>query len=1034
VVQAVNDSRGSIWRVWDLHVHTPFSALNNGFPSEFDEYATMLLQRAVAMKVAAVGITDYFCAEGFKKLRGILNDETRLSELCGAEVAEAVHRILFIPNIELRTSTIVRSPDGNDRRVNFHVLFSDEVTPDQIEEDFLREVKFTAEGTPSGTDEEWPLTIRNLETLGQRLKAQHASFAGKSDIEVGIMNAVVDHGAVSNILERKRSIFGNRYLLAVPADEDLSECSWDGQGHLARKVMIQKSHLLFSANGGTREFALGLRHPSVEEFTDEFKSLKPCIHGSDAHDEAHLFTPDERRFTWIKADPTFAGLKRILKEPDSRVFIGPEPPALDRQRNNTTRYCEMLAFQKDSDSTLDEHWFSGDVPLNTGLVAVIGNKGSGKSALADSLGLVGNSPRELHFSFLHPDKFRRPRERKAEQFRASLHWLSGDVDTRKLSDPVDSTSVETIKYIPQNYLEAICNEVAGGEGSEFDKELKSVIFSHVPDHERLECESFDQLMAFRTNETHEHIALLQRKLSGLNDSIINLGGRLTEEHRQGLEQQLKHKQAELAAHMKAKPEQVAPPDKDPAVEDQNAKLAAEIKRIRAEVEKLDATLAETTAKNKQALRHKALAEKLKAKLDNLQRTYDDFAASCSECEELGIELKDVVTFEVRLAKLEEIIADALLESQELSGMLLEDEDGTPAHAKKENLAKVAELRRTMSVANQRYQQYLEDLARWEARRKEIEGVPDAPESLAHLKAQIEELQKLPAELEAVKEARAATVNAIYQEIDSLAQMYAALYSPIEKAIAGDPLRDRGLEIGFKVSIVPENFEARLFGLIQQGRRGTFCGVEEGQKRLRKMMREADFSMTQGVESFVLAIDEALAFDLRDDGRQPVRIADLVKKGVEPVDVYDFVFGLEYLFPRYALTWGNRTLEQLSPGERGALLLVFYLLVDNDTIPLVIDQPEENLDNESVYRMLVPCIKKAKERRQVIIVTHNPNLAVVCDADQVIYCEMDKPGGNRVTYTTGAIENPLINHHIVDVLEGTRPAFDIRDAKYKLVDS
>ncbi len=164
----------------------------------------------------------------------------------------------------------------------------------------------------------------------------------------------------------------------------------------------------------------------------------------------------------------------------------------------------------------------------------------------------------------------------------------------------------------------------------------------------------------------------------------------------------------------------------------------------------------------------------------------------------------------------------------------------------------------MSVANQRYQQNLEDLAKWEARRKEIEGVPDAPQSLAHLKAQIEELQQLPAELAAVKEVRAATVNAIYQEIDSLAQMYAALYSPIEMAIAGNPLRDRGLEIGFKVSIVPENFEAHLFRLIQQGRRGTFCGIEEGQKKLRKMMREADFSTTQGIEAFVAAIDEALA--------------------------------------------------------------------------------------------------------------------------------------------------------------------------------
>ena len=592
----MNDPRGSIWRIWDLHVHTPCSVLNNGFPTDFDEYASALLQRTVAMQIAAVGITDYFTAEGYRRLREVLDDDDRLAALCGAETANAVRHVLFMPNIELRTSTIVRSPDGHDRRVNFHVLFSNEVTPEQIEEDFLREVKFTAEGTPGGIDEEWPLTIRNLETLGQRLKAQHAPFTAMSDLAVGMMNAVVNHGEVSEVLERKRSIFGNRYLLAVPANEDLSECSWDGQGHLARKLMIQKSHMLFSANTRTRDFALGLRHPSVEEFIAEFKSLKPCVHGSDAHDEEHLFVPDEQRYTWIKADPTFAGLKRILREPDSRVFIGPEPPALDRQRTNTTRYCNLISFAKDPDSTLDEHWFSGDVPLNTGLVAVIGNKGSGKSALADSLGLVGNSPRESYFSFLHHDKFRRPRERKAEQFLASLHWLSGEIDPRRLSDSVDPTSVETIKYIPQNYLETICNEVAGGEGSEFDKELKSVIFSHVPDDQRLECDSFDELINFRTNETHEHIALLQRKLHDLNMRIVELNARLTEEHRQGLDQQLKHKQAELVAHVNAKPEEKQPPDKDPAVEDQNVKLAAEIEQVRAEVEKVDATLTEITTK------------------------------------------------------------------------------------------------------------------------------------------------------------------------------------------------------------------------------------------------------------------------------------------------------------------------------------------------------------------------------------------------------------------------------------------------------
>jgi hypothetical protein len=67
------------------------------------------------------------------------------------------------------------------------------------------------------------------------------------------------------------------------------------------------------------------------------------------------------------------------------------------------------------------------------------------------------------------------------------------------------------------------------------------------------------------------------------------------------------------------------------------------------------------------------------------------------------------------------------------------------------------------------------------------------------------------------------------------------------------------------------------------------------------------------------------------------------------------------------------------------------------------------------------------------VTHNPNLAVVCDADQVIHASIEKTEGNRVTYTSGAIQDPTMTRLIVDVLEGTKPAFDIRDAKYEVLD-
>jgi len=82
-------------------------------------------------------------------------------------------------------------------------------------------------------------------------------------------------------------------------------------------------------------------------------------------------------------------------------------------------------------------------------------------------------------------------------------------------------------------------------------------------------------------------------------------------------------------------------------------------------------------------------------------------------------------------------------------------------------------------------------------------------------------------------------------------------------------------------------------------------------------------------------------------------------------------------------------------------------------------------------LLVQCIKEAKQRRQIFIVTHNPNLAVVCDAEQVICAKLDKKDSYRMKYVTGSIENPEINKAIVDVLEGTMPAFDNRDSKYLL---
>lgn len=88
------------------------------------------------------------------------------------------------------------------------------------------------------------------------------------------------------------------------------------------------------------------------------------------------------------------------------------------------------------------------------------------------------------------------------------------------------------------------------------------------------------------------------------------------------------------------------------------------------------------------------------------------------------------------------------------------------------------------------------------------------------------------------------------------------------------------------------------------------------------------------------------------------------KGQKPVqDLYDYLFGFDYLGTKYDLKIDGKDLSELSPGERGGLLLIFYLMLDRQETPLVIDQPEDNLDNKSVYEILVTFIKQAKKRRQ-----------------------------------------------------------------------
>lgn len=299
-----------------------------------------------------------------------------------------------------------------------------------------------------------------------------------------------------------------------------------------------------------------------------------------------------------------------------------------------------------------------------------------------------------------------------------------------------------------------------------------------------------------------------------------------------------------------------------------------------------------------------------------------------------------------------------------------------------------------------------------------------------IEKELRDLEVLPKRLEVLSEARIATVRTIHSQIQKVADEYSTMYAPIQTFAENVAQMDMPLPLAFNVRVVDQGFEERFLSRINRQAKGTFSGVEESSQAVRECLKEVDLSNTDSVVAFVEKINHQLHSDCRTSsvGGAELAVGPQLRKGQKVEEVYNELYGLDYLAPRYSLTYGGQEISRLSPGERGLLLLVFYLLVDKDDIPLVIDQPEENLDNQTIYKILVTCIKKAKHRRQVIMVTHNPNLAVVCDAEQIIYASCDKVA-RHFSYESGAIESPNMKARILEILEGTHPAFENRRVKY-----
>ncbi|MEK6747739.1 MAG: TrlF family AAA-like ATPase [Pseudomonadota bacterium] len=996
--------RGAEWRRWDLHVHTPASHLGDSFTGvTWGDYVNALESAANHYKIAVIGITDYMTIDGYEILRAKQRDASN----------SRLGSVLLIPNIEFRCSP--QTKEG--QALNIHLLVN------VNEDDHIERIKRSLRNLKVSYKNQTYGCIK--EELIDFAKAQNPALNDDAAYKFGIEQFKPSHTEIFAWLDADGWLKANSVVGVANGKDGISGLPLDSFA-ATRDELLSRSDFVFSGNPADRLHYLGLK-PSMpaEEIRRQYNSLKPCFHGSDAHTIDKLFEPDLKRYCWVKADPTFLGLLQTIKEPIERTYIGEMPPKLGEVAGQRTFFIDRVEIQKNEGSLIGENWLDRvSVPLNSDLVAIIGNKGSGKSALADVIALLGNSKSGNKFSFLKKDRFRGKSGDPAKQFTGTISWLSGVTKSRNLNSEPEAGSIELVRYIPQGRFEDLCNDHISGKTNLFQTELQNVIFDHASDELRLGALDFDQLAERQEGGFRDQLIEYRKELTKINRDIESLEAQSQPQVRRSLEEFIELKKKQIEEHHAIKPapqpkpsDQLSPEQKDAAT-----KLEAIAQKIKDYEEKAVADLAAVSVI---ASKRKS-AQSIRDRIRLLERQVSQFQVETeSDFQVLGLELNNLVQFSTNLESLVEVEFawekqhDSLVAAKAISASECE-----------KLLNEQTALKSKLNQPQLEYQQNLRAIELWSAKLQELTGMADAPESLSGLSQRISQLDELPQQLHVKKTRRNELTGEIFEALDAQRAARERLFKPVQELIQRNRLIRDDYRLQFQATLggTIDVLSSELFDLIKKTS-GEFSGEDESYAAVRRLSEQYDLSKKEDALGFVDALDEKIKNAASKGSPSVIGITSILRKDRQSSAVYDLLYGLGYLEPRYTLLFQDAHIEQLSPGQRGALLLIFYLLVDKGRNPIILDQPEENLDNETVVSLLVPVLTEAKRKRQIIMVTHNPNLAVVCDAEQVIYSSFDRKNGFKITYLSGSIENPALNTHVVNVLEGTKPAFNNRRIKY-----
>lgn len=966
--------RGSEWRRWDLHIHTPESRLGSPFNGlSWGEYVDALEKAAKLAGISVIGVTDYMTIDGYEKLLSEKKTGGRLSTVD-----------LLIPNIEFR----MMPPTADGKALNLHLLV-DPSEQDHIEKikRALRNLKFSYDGQPYGCCREELIAFGRVQD--PRLIDDDAAYS------FGVQQFKPDRTAIKAWLDGEKWLRSNSLIAIANGKDGISGLPLDGFGAI-RDEILKWCHLVFSGNPRDREHYLGLKASTPkEEIIRQYRSLKPCVHGSDAHEVAPLFRPDNDRFCWVKSDPTFHGLRQILWEPEDRVHIGTLPP----QPSDHSQQIRTISLSNSAG------WFALDsIPLNSGLVAVIGEKGAGKTAVADLSSFASGYPmdRKSQSSFITKGALH------LAGTKVELEWGGGDKTEAVLTDSPWNSVRPRVRYLSQDFVERLCS--SDHEGAELQKAIEDVVFAKLGEVEKEGYSSFGELRKAReaaSNIQKEglrgELATLHKEVDRLQEAIDQRSSKVRSKAE--LEKQVEDLKKQIPEATQSVDQKILEElgNQQTVLKDLEEQIANRSRRRRAIAGSIESygaikrTTDQEVAKIQEQLRHAEVAE------TTVQRMTPVWA---SDIEDLLHKAVEKLDSEIEVLK---GIEGGSTTPPSVSGVQTE-------------ISRLKELVAKDEVSRKRLldlqKQIAERTASAERLAKEIQNIDENVTK----KLERQKLKQVNLYLEMFK--------ALSADETGLKQ----LYSPMESAInqLGDEMQF-GVSVGYQIDAKSWlDRSARFF----DGRRvGAEAKRTEIERIVETKLVPAWKSGTP--ETIKSAFEELLAaVDIRTF---PEKFGT---SKLSRVELSDWIFSVDHIQLSYKIHYSGTELEYLSPGTRGIALLVLYLLMDeDDTRPLLIDQPEGNLDNSSVYKQLVPYIRKAKRRRQIILITHNPNLVVATDAEQIIIATAERPSTQPypcLRYDSGGLEHSAqgadlgVREAVCLLLEGGEDAFRARESRYSLV--